>query len=54
MTKKWVREIEESLPNTFAVAINSITELHTTYEAYQNDNKTCYVIMSKKKLVMVI
>ena len=49
MTKKWVREIEESLPNTFAVAINSITELHTAYEAYQNDNKTCYVIMSKEK-----
>ncbi len=49
MTKKWVREIEESLPDTFAVAINSITELHTAYNAYEQDNKTCYVIMSKEK-----
>ena len=49
MTKKWVREIEESLPNTFAVIINSITELRTAYDAYERDNKTCYVIMSKEK-----
>jgi hypothetical protein len=49
MTKKWVREIEESLPNTFATVITSITELRTAYSAYERDNKTCYVIMSKEK-----
>ena len=49
MTKKWVREIEETLPNTFAVVINSITELLTAYSAYEKDNKTCYIIMSKEK-----
>ena len=49
MTKKWVREIEETLPNTFAVVINSITELLTAYSAYEKDSKTCYVIMSKEK-----
>jgi superfamily II DNA or RNA helicase len=49
MTKKWVREIEESLPNTFAVIITSITELNEVYAAYEQDNKTCYVIMSKEK-----
>lgn len=49
MTKKWVREIEETLPNTFAVVINSITELLTAYSAYKKDSKTCYVIMSKEK-----
>ena len=49
MTKKWVREIEETLPNTFAIVINSITELLTAYAAYENDNKTCYVIISKEK-----
>jgi len=49
ITKKWVREIEESLPNTFATVITSITELRTTYAAYEQDNKTCYVIMSKEK-----
>lgn len=49
MTKKWVREIEETLPNTFAVVINSITELLVAYSTYEKDNKTCYVIMSKEK-----
>lgn len=49
MTKKWVREIEETLPNTFAVIINSITELKSAYTAYENENKTCYVIISKEK-----
>lgn len=49
MTKKWVREIEESLPDTFAVVINSITELQNACAAYEKDNKTCYVIMSKEK-----
>lgn len=49
MTKKWVREIEETLPNTFAVVINSITELKEVYSAYEKDNKTCYVIISKEK-----
>ena len=49
MTKKWVREIEESLPNTFATVITSITELRTAYAAYERDNKTCYIIMSKEK-----
>lgn len=49
MTKKWVREIEETLPNTFVVVINSITEFLTAYSAYEKDSKTCYVIMSKEK-----
>ena len=49
MTKKWVREIEESLPDTFAAVINSITELQMVYEAYEKEDKTCYVIMSNEK-----
>jgi superfamily II DNA or RNA helicase len=49
MTKKWVREIEESLPETFAVIVTSISEINTVYEAYQQDNKTCYAIMSKER-----
>lgn len=49
MTKKWVREIEETLPNTFAAVVNSITEMKLAYAAYENDDKTCYVIMSKEK-----
>jgi len=49
MTKKWVREIEESLPDTFAVVVTSITELNKVYAAYDRDDKTCYVVMSKEK-----
>ncbi len=49
MTKKWVREIEESLPNTFATIITSITELNNVYTAYASGEKTCYVIISKEK-----
>lgn len=49
MTKKWVREIEESLPDTFAVVVTSISEINTAYEAYRWDNKTCYIIISKEK-----
>ena len=49
LTKKWVREIEESLPDTFAVVVGSITELLKVYRAYENDTKTCYAIMSKEK-----
>lgn len=49
MTKKWVREIEESLPNTFAVVVMSISEINTVYEAYQKDSKSCYIIISKEK-----
>jgi len=49
MTKKWVREIEESLPETFAIIVTSIGEIKTAYKAYQQDNKTCYAIISKER-----
>ncbi len=49
MTKKWVREIEESLPNTFATIVTSITEINAAYAAYTRDEKTCYIIISKEK-----
>lgn len=34
MTGKWVREIEESLPDTFAVVITDIADLRRVYGAY--------------------
>jgi superfamily II DNA or RNA helicase len=49
MAKKWVREIEETLSDTFAIIVNSIAELNMVYEAYKRDNKTCYVIITKEK-----
>jgi len=49
MAKKWVREIEETLSNTFAVIVTSITEINEAYKAYEGDNKTCYIIITKEK-----
>ena len=49
VAKKWVREIEESLPNTFAIIVNSITEINKVYEAYNRDNKSCYIIITKER-----
>ena len=49
LTKKWVREIEETPPNTFAVVVRSVTELQKVYAAYEQDTKTCYIVMSKEK-----
>ena len=49
MAEKWVREIEESLPNTFAVIVNSISDIDKVYEVYKNDDKTCYIILTKEK-----
>ena len=49
MAEKWVRELEETLPNTFAVIVTSITDLHTAYAAYERGNMTCYIIITKEK-----
>jgi superfamily II DNA or RNA helicase len=49
MTSKWVREIEESLPDTFAVIVTNIGEINSAHKAYQQDNKTCYAIVSKER-----
>ena len=49
VAKKWVRELQESLPNTFAVIVNSITEINKVYEAYKRDNKSCYIIITKER-----
>ncbi|MCL2047382.1 MAG: hypothetical protein FWG87_01530 [Defluviitaleaceae bacterium] len=49
MAKKWVREIEEALPDTFAVIVTSISELKKVYKAYERDTLSCYVIITKEK-----
>lgn len=49
VTKKWVREIEETLPDTKAAVVYSITDLKRVYEDYQNGEKSVYVILSKER-----
>ena len=49
VAKKWVREIKETLPNTEAAVVRSITELDRFYESYEYGDKDCYAIISKEK-----
>lgn len=48
ITEKWVREIEETLPNTFAGIITDSCELDKFHAAYERDNKTAFAIISKE------
>lgn len=49
VTKKWVREIYETLPNTKATVIHNITELNAIYKDYEENNMTVYAILSKER-----
>ncbi|MCL2082729.1 MAG: hypothetical protein FWH04_05805 [Oscillospiraceae bacterium] len=49
ITDKWVREIEETLPNTFGGVITSPEELDKFYAAYDRGNKTAFAVISKEK-----
>ncbi len=49
ITRKWVREIGETLPNTYAMVVKSITELEGLYGMYQAGEKSVYAVFSKEK-----
>jgi hypothetical protein len=49
ITKKWVREIGETLPNTYAMVVKSITELEGLYSMYEAGDKSVYAVFSKEK-----
>ena len=49
VTKKWVREVEETVPNTFAAVVHSIQEFDHLYQMYEWGTKSCFVILSKEK-----
>ena len=49
VTKKWVREIYETLPHTKAAVIHNISELQTVYKDYTENNMTVYAILSKER-----
>ncbi len=49
VTKKWVREIGETLPNTFAMVVRSITDFDRLYRAYEAGDKNVYAVFSKEK-----
>lgn len=49
VTKKWVREIEETLPNTEARVVYNLADIDSVYEEYQKGSKTKYIILSKER-----
>lgn len=49
VTKKWVREIGETLPNTYAMVVKSITELRQLYELYEQGEASVYAVISKER-----
>lgn len=49
VTEKWVREVEETVPNTFAAVVHNPGELDHLYEMFQRGTKSCFAILSKEK-----
>ncbi len=49
VTKKWVREIEETLPNTKAAVVHSISDINMIYKDYLSNNKSVYLVLSKER-----
>ncbi|MBS7297652.1 MAG: hypothetical protein KIG65_01065 [Eubacteriales bacterium] len=49
VTKKWVREIEESLPNTNAEVVYSIADIKRAYKDFQDGAESKYIVLSKER-----
>ena len=48
ITKKWVRELHQTIPNCFAMHVSTMAEVDMLYDIYKNGNKTVYCILSKE------
>ena len=49
ITKKWVREIGETLPDTYGMIVKCPAEFDRLYGMYESGDKSVYAIMSKEK-----
>ena len=49
VTKKWVREIEETLPNTKAAVVYSLGDIDRVYKEHLAGNTSTYIILSKER-----
>ena len=49
LTKKWVREIEETLPNTRAVVVYSLVDLDRVCKEHKQGKTSTYIILSKER-----
>ncbi|MDR1329337.1 MAG: hypothetical protein LBK23_07030, partial [Oscillospiraceae bacterium] len=48
VAEKWVREISETLPDTFAAAVSSPSGFERLYAEYLKSGKSCYAVISKE------
>lgn len=49
VTRKWVREISETLPETYGMVIHSISDLNRLYDLYAQGDKSVFAVFSKEK-----
>lgn len=49
ITHKWVREIEETLPNTRAAVVYSISDIERMRKEHDAGDKTTYIVLSKER-----
>lgn len=49
VTRKWVREIGETLPDTYAMVVHNISELDRLYEMYRQGDKSVFAVFSKER-----
>lgn len=49
LPKKWLREIAETAPDSFAVQVKTVGEMEKAYELFQKGNRNCYVVITKEK-----
>ena len=48
ITGKWVREIHETIPNSYAMHVTTMSEVDNLYSYYRQENKSVYCILSKE------
>lgn len=49
VTGKWVREISETLPNTYGMVVRSISDFNRLYAMYEKGDKDVYAVFSKER-----
>lgn len=49
VTKKWVREIEETLPNTKATVVYDLGDINRVYKKHKAGNSSTYIVLSKER-----
>ena len=49
VTRKLVREIGETLPDTYGMVVHSIADLNRLYSIYEQGDKNVYAVFSKER-----